>query len=77
MRVALSLCIRYVSRFTVSPPLDWGLSCVCVCVFVCLCFGVCCLVCVCLLLTLSRSSQFDQRVVVDDRHSCHGAHGIG
>ena len=42
-----------------------------------LCFGVCCLVCVCLLLTLSRSSKFDQRLAENDRHSCHGAHGIG
>ena len=33
--------------------------------------------CVCLLLTLSRSSQFDQRLVVGDRHSCHGALGVG
>ena len=37
-------------------------------IFVCFC---------CLFLTSSRPHQFDQRIALDDRHSCDGAHGMG
>ena len=82
MRAALRVCSPYVSRFTVSPQLisivfgGWF----CFCLF-CVVFGLgvffvvfgCCFC----FSRSSRSRQLDQCFGIDDRHSCHGVHGIG